>query len=305
MATITKLLVTTFGNVSLSHTHPLGVGCDSGAPLALFPSSIFARALSGYDPNRRMIVVLAAFFDDSGTHASSPVVSMGGLLGTEKQWNAFGNAWANLLDNPMPGKPPLKQFHLSACQSARGEFKTYNSIERDHAIYQFNRVILDLGLVTLASAVNKVAWDELITGDVALELGNPRPEEFCFYKCLESVCGTIRLRKPGQKVLIAFDQGTRPGLENYARFYMSKRKEYPEISGIGFAKVSEVLALQGADMIATQTYQYAQAWMKDRENPAVDPRFREYIHRDLSGGVIFDREHIEEMVARVRNGLPH
>jgi hypothetical protein len=264
-----------------------------------------AQLLFGHAPRERVIVVLAAFFDDSGTHATSPVVAIGGLLGTMEQWNAFGEAWANLLDKPLPGKPPLKQFHLSACQAQKDEFETYNSTERDYAIYLFNRVILDIGLVTLAAAVNRTAWNELITEDIARKLGNPLPEEFCFHKCMESVFAIIRLRKPGQKVIIAFDQGTRSELENYARFYMSKQKEYPEIEAIGFAKVSEVLALQGADMIATQTYQFAQAWMKDRENPAVDPRFREYIHRDLSGGLMFDREHIEEMVARVRAGVPN
>jgi hypothetical protein len=31
----------------------------------------------------QVIVVLGAFFDDSGTHPDSPVVAIGGLLGTE------------------------------------------------------------------------------------------------------------------------------------------------------------------------------------------------------------------------------
>ena len=245
--------------------------------------------------------MLAAFFDDSGTHPTSPVIALGGLLGTEEQWNAFGAAWANLLDNPLPGKPPLRQFHLSPLRAAKKEFRDYSLVERDRVNHLFKRVILDAGLVTIAAAVNGTAWTELVVGAVADELG--QPEELCFVKCVDAVVQIIRHRKPGEKVLIAFDQGVRTMLETWATVYLAQSEKYPEIADIGFAKVSDVLALQGADLIATETYQFAQAWMKDHENPAANSHFRDFINRDLSMGLILDREHIEEIVARVHERL--
>jgi hypothetical protein len=243
-----------------------------------------------------MIAVLAAFFDDSGTHPDSPVVALGGLLGTDEQWNAFGTAWAALLDNPLPGKPPLKQFHLAPLRAKRDEFEGYNIAERDHVNYLFPRVILDIGLVTLAAAVDRIAWNELVVGPLVEMIGPP--EQLCFVKCVDSVLDTVRYRKPGKSVIIAFDQGVQLQLENWARFYMSQPAKYPEIAGIGFAKVSEVLALQGADLIPTETYQFAQAWLKNPDNPEANPHFRDFIMRDLSGGVILTREHIQEMIER-------
>jgi hypothetical protein len=243
-----------------------------------------------------MIAVLAAFFDDSGTHPTSPVVVLGGLLGTERQWNAFGAAWAALLDRPLPGKPPLKQFHLSPLRATRDEFENYSLAERDHVNYLFRQVILDVGLVTLAAAVDRIAWNELVVGPL-VELIGP-PEQVCFVKCVDSVLDIIRLRKPGQRVVVAFDEGVRFHLENWARVYMSQPEKYPEIADIGFAKVSEVLALQGADLIATETYQFAQAWLKNPDGPDANPHFRDFITRDLSGGVILTTEHIHDMVAR-------
>jgi hypothetical protein len=37
--------------------------------------------------------VIGAFFDDSGTHGDSTLVAMGGLLGTDPQWDAFVERW--------------------------------------------------------------------------------------------------------------------------------------------------------------------------------------------------------------------
>jgi hypothetical protein len=156
----------------------------------------FSRAFLEFFRRPEIIVVLAAFFDDSGTHPDSPVVALGGLLGTEAQWNEFGAAWADLLDHPLPGKPPLKQFHLSPLRAMREEFEGYSLAERDRVNYLFRHVILDTGLVTLAAAVDRVAWNKLVVGPIVEEVG--KPEELCFVKCVDSVIATCRFRKPNQ-----------------------------------------------------------------------------------------------------------
>jgi hypothetical protein len=246
-------------------------------------------------------MMLGAFFDDSGTHAGSPVVAIGCLLGTDHQWDAFATAWTALLEHPLPGKPKLSQFHLSPCRAAKGEFRDYNIAERDHITRLFRDIILDLEMVTLAAAVNRIAWDELVVGEIAEHVG--APEELCFYKCVESVISTIRMRKPGEQVAMCFDQGTKAKLDWWTRAYMAHAERYPELATMFFAPVSKVVALQGADMIATETYQFAKAWIKDRENAAGNPHFNDFRYRDLSEGRILDREHIEEMVSRVRERL--
>ncbi|WP_315734119.1 hypothetical protein [Bradyrhizobium sp. SZCCHNR1093] len=240
--------------------------------------------------------MLAAYFDDSGTHPDSPVVAFGGLLGTEEQWNVFETAWRALLENPLPGKPPLKQFHLAPLRAKRGEFEGYSLAERDRLNYLFRHVILDIGLVTFAVAVDRIAWNKLVVGPMVEEVAPP--EALCFVKCVDSVLATCRFRKPGQPLVIVFDQGVRRQLEIWGRFYKSQREKYPEIAGIGFATVSEVLPLQGADLIATESYQFAQEWLKSPDGPKANPHFQDFIMRDLSGGVILTTEHIEEIIER-------
>lgn len=261
-----------------------------------------ARMAFGRSASKRMIGVLGAFFDDSGTHDSSSVVVIGGLLGTDEQWDSFAEAWDALLKEPLPGKPPLDQFHLAPCRAKTGDFRDYNWGEIDRVTHLFRRIILDRGFITVAAAVDKSAWDELVSGDIAEALGKT-PLQLCLYKCVESILQIIRMQKPYEQVMVVIDQGTRPNLELIVEWTRLQTEAHPEIATIFFAPVSKVIALQGADMIATETYQYAQAWFADRVNPIPNPHFREFIDRDLSVGRIFDREHIEEMVARVQESL--
>ena len=245
--------------------------------------------------------MLGAFFDDSGTHASSPLAVIGGLLGSGEQWDAFASAWELLLSNPLPGKPKLRQFHLAPCRAGDGEFGDYSLAERDRITFLFRRIIVEVGLVTIAAAVDKLAWNELVVGDLVEKLGNPI--ELCFVRCLDTMLNIIRLRKPGEKVFILFDQGTRRELEPWSRLYRGQPARYPEIDGISFGPVSKLVALQGADMIATETYQFGQQWLKDREKPVVNAHFGEYLRRRLSVGLIVDRAAKEEAIAQMRTAL--
>jgi hypothetical protein len=243
--------------------------------------------------------MLGAFFDDSGTHAGSQVVAMGGLLGTDPQWDYFAENWTALLKAPYPDKPPLPHFHLTHCRNGLREFSDYNAAERDHLNYRFRRIFLDSDFVTLAAAVDNLAWREKVTGDLVEHLGD-NPLEFCLFKCVEMVMNTIRLQRPGEPIIFFFDEGTRDRLGPMVALIRSQKQIYPEIQGIIFAPVKEVIALQGADMIAYETYLYGIEWLKHGQNAVANHHFKEYLKRDLSAGIFLDTPRIDEMITRVR-----
>lgn len=248
-------------------------------------------------------MLLGAFFDDSGTHDKSPVVTLGAVLGTDVQWDAFADAWKTRLSSPLPGKPPLRAFHLSACRGAWDEFRDYSEADRNRITYLFRKIILDMSLVTVAAAVDKVAWGELVTDE--LMDGKADPLEFCFVKTVDTIIHIVRARKPWEKILLFFDKGTQQKLEQWARFYRMQSDKYPEIAGVTFAPVKQVEALQAADMIATETFYYGQEWLRDGPNATPNPHFRDFVTRDLSAGVIVGRDEIGEMVERIRRGPPN
>lgn len=155
--------------------------------------------------------------------------------------------------------------------------------------------------MTLASAVDKKAWEELVVSEVAEQANDPL--EFCFYKCVEIVMRTIRYRRPGEPVCFFFDEGIRDRVGPMAYAIRMQKDVYPEVDKIIFAPVKKVIALQGADMIAYETFLYGWEWLQNGGWAKPNPHFAEYEKRDLNAGLIFKRDQIEEMVARIRETL--
>jgi hypothetical protein len=101
------------------------------------------------------LLMLRAYFDDSGSHPDSEVVVVGGLIGNPAQWDEFERKWAALLAAPLPGKPPLKRFHLSACNAQDKEFSGYNETECDAITHDFRQILIETRVISTASSIDK------------------------------------------------------------------------------------------------------------------------------------------------------
>ncbi len=64
--------------------------------------------------------MLTAYFDDSGTHAGSDVILMGGLIAHEDEWKVLEAEWKTAL-----GEFGLRRMHMSHCESRKGEFAAF------------------------------------------------------------------------------------------------------------------------------------------------------------------------------------
>jgi len=151
--------------------------------------------------------MLRAYFDDAGTHTSSDVVVLAGLIGSLPQWEQFERRWAAKLQHPLDGKPPLKLFHLSACNARVGQFRSYSDAEQDAVIHDFRQVIIDSRLTSIATAVDKRAWDELIVGPIRDVLDG------ALIASMRS-CGSSSLTSTGTRSPCALTRGSRlPGCD--------------------------------------------------------------------------------------------
>jgi hypothetical protein len=241
-------------------------------------------------------MMVHAYFDDAGTHADSEIVVIGGLIGTESQWEKFERAWSAKLNDPLPeaGKSPLKMFHLSACAGRwpDSEFADYSDAEQDAVIRDFRQIIIDAKLTSTATAVDRKAWDALVIGPYREVLGPALNQ--CFVNCVDSCLRIVEPSTHGFMLAVMFDKGIwTAALQGIAdAFY------FPRLVSVNFGRVEHVLPLQGADIVATENYWHAAQWLKLGDAALPRPHLRHYLDNMLHEGLILDREAIVKEIAR-------
>ena len=250
--------------------------------------------------------MLRAYFDDSGTHKGSPVAVWAGLIGIDVQWERLESAWATKLKQPLPGKPPLKLFHLAACAAAREQFRDYKPADGDAVRYDFRSIIIEAGLFSIGSVVSRPDWDELITGELRNRLGDAGTP--CFLNCirrgLEWARGTWT---DENKIVFIFDEGQRNDhLQSLIDRLMAVRdRKPPQILDIGFSRVEASSALQAADTVATESFWAAQEWLKSGSTANATAHFKHFVNNLGGEGLIADREVILEIVRATRPDRSH
>jgi hypothetical protein len=147
--------------------------------------------------------MLVGYFDDSGTHDDSEVIVMAGFVGPEEQWKKFDKAWADKLSEPLAGKPPLKRFHMVRCMQGDGEFSGYSDAERDAVIHDFRQIILDAKLIGNVTAVDRVAWDEVMVGPLRMLFGDA--EWFGVNTCMSFATNQATEAFQDKEVSLVFD----------------------------------------------------------------------------------------------------
>lgn len=215
--------------------------------------------------------MLTAYFDDSGTHRDSKIVLYGGLIGhDEKHWRVFDAAWKAKLADPLPqvNKPPLRRFHMTDCMANVGEFSDYSEPERDAVIHDFRQIILNSGLYGYACAVHLPDWDQVV-GSRSLD-GLKDPEFYCMSSVIQ--WSTSQYILGPEKVALVFDdiQEKREVNERLFAMYHEARNMNvgrEVLTGISFLPSIKFVGLQGADMVAWETYNHAREWLQDRSKP--------------------------------------
>jgi hypothetical protein len=245
-----------------------------------------------------ILAILRAYVDDAGTHDDSNVTVMGGLIGTVDQWLQFEQAWAAKLADPLPGygKPALSAFHLSACNARDGEFSAYNDAEQDAIIHDFRQIIIDARLTSVAAIVDKRAWDQLIVGPIRNVLGPALAP--CFEKCLEEIIRFANPHPHGHNIAVWFDKGVQNAYLEGIGDLWTRPLMKPRLKSVNFARIVDLMPLQGADIVATENYWHAAASLKFGIKVSPRPHLRHFLDNMLHEALILDRKGIEGEVRR-------
>jgi hypothetical protein len=98
------------------------------------------------------VLVLQAYFDESGTHHASLCAAVGGYISTEEQWELFSIKWNQELAN---WKIPF--FHMSDFSTRAGVYASWTEIERRDRL---SRLIYLINQHTIASVGSVVSRED-------------------------------------------------------------------------------------------------------------------------------------------------
>jgi hypothetical protein len=226
-----------------------------------------ALSISDFLPSRwldrGLLVMLRAFFDDSGTHEGghwgpSKVVAVAGIFGTEAEMRGLEEGWRQHLARPLCGtKPPLSRFHMTECQDSRGEFAGWTRTEADYFCHQLGTVIIESGVSAYGMACFRKDWDDLIVGDVRAILGDA--EGNCVRNCFLKAATWAQMYTFDPEMMFFIDDRPHRQRENRLVFNVFETQSMPppELIGLSFVTSHKVIPLQAADLIAWEFYQYA------------------------------------------------
>jgi Protein of unknown function (DUF3800) len=199
--------------------------------------------------------MLQAFFDDSGTHASSKAVAIGGCIARPEQWRLFEDEWAQML-----ARFEINEYHSSDLQGFAGEFSGWNEEKRRE-------------LITRAAKIGKMWAKNSFAGmviredyrDAIPEWNKSTPAfgdeyNFCFHVVIGQVMEWIqRLNPPmpdGSQASFTFD--AQPGRIGTTRNTYALIKKFRDpldtMGSLDFASSRKSLPLQFTDFIAYESY---------------------------------------------------
>ena len=87
----------------------------------------------------RLLLMLAAYFDDSGRDGNGPVFVLAGWAASAEKWRSFSNAWQAVLDLEEPRR--LSYFKMAEANSRREQFWGWSEEERDQCVSRLIAVI--------------------------------------------------------------------------------------------------------------------------------------------------------------------
>jgi len=108
-------------------------------------------------------------------------------------------------------------------------------------------------------------------------------------------------------IRIILDAGWRnQRISAWADHYLSDEKMNNRVAEISFASVKDKFGLQGADLIATESFWFNKEWIDVGDETDGRAHFRDFRNGELSRGIIYTRNEVREIANRYleANSMP-
>ena len=280
-------------------------GLASGALVpALAPDSnheMLARLLEILAPAEGdLVAFLECYFDESGSHDGSPVLSLGGYLFEKEQCKALDLAWKQVLD-----QYGLPYFRMSACAHHTPPFDRISLQECIDAEKAMIALINKHALLGVGMAVNEDDYNYLFRG-----APNPAGDaySFCCWQILAGIQNWVAKNNFQGEIGYFFEAGHASKPQANALMHRifsnpSLKAKY-RYGAHGFVDKVKVRPVQTADMLAWHQATQIKRWLKN--NHVMRKDFQALTARPQHEIFIANRKTLGPVIAlhQFKNGLP-
>jgi len=199
----------------------------------------------------KAMVMLKAYFDESGTHGDSAVVSISGLVARKDAWIEVSEKWQAILDEFKDRG--VRWFRMSEALAQEGQFARIDKVALDYILTQLSGVLHDSHAVPLSSAVVREDWRAVVT-DTEFLARFPDPIDLCFENIIRHLAAWSRQNAGGETVcpMFAYHQEFSPRMAEIGRLYGAQNWYRTVLGALAFDYPDRVIPLQCADLVAHQ-----------------------------------------------------
>ncbi|MGP1396480.1 MAG: hypothetical protein ACTS3R_13290 [Inquilinaceae bacterium] len=199
----------------------------------------------------KALVLLYAYFDETGIHDGAHVTALSGFVGSKSAWEAIENRWAAVLaEFSMKG---VSTFHMTDCVRQEGEFSRVDTPQRGYIITQLSEALGAQNLQAVSSAVVVDDWS-LAVSDSEFLRRFPKPFDLCFDDVVRQLWEWGAKNAIGETIAPMFaHQPEYHGRMEIVEKAYSAEEWYRRILGpIAFGYPDQVMPLQCADLLVHQ-----------------------------------------------------
>ncbi len=190
-----------------------------------------------------LVIMLSAYFDESGTAADSLVTCVAGYVFEPEQCVRFDAEWNDVLN-----AAGIKRFHMVECAQRTGEFRGRSNDECDAVARQLIGIIKRRARIGIVASISEADFEQ----------GDPGwGYVFCLNWCLSGVAAWINSQQNfPSKISYFFEAGhNRQGLANKTMEDFQKRPllmDGARYHSHSFISKSDARPIQAADLLAWQ-----------------------------------------------------
>lgn len=212
--------------------------------------------VSPFGATERLMAMLYAYFDESGTHAGSKVIAIAGWLAPESMWIKFQREWKRVLDSK-----GIEYFHMNEYEHGDPGVKpepqppyNWDKAERITFLRRLIDIVRNRTQFSVSFATDTSDYPALAARVVA----PPSAYAWCATRCLKGIVQWCEYQGHAEPIAYVFEDGAGHNgeLEKLRDDIMgsAELKAYYRMGSLGFADKETLNPLQAADMLAYEIY---------------------------------------------------